>query len=500
MRIGIGRFGQETQSFSPDVTDLAAFQRTEYAYGASFDVYEPLARSPVWAFVEVAQRRPDVEIIPLISAWAGTGGPVEEAAFSTISEQFRARLDEVGNLDVVYLSLHGAMATQDHEDPEGLLVEQVRAQVGSDTWIVASADHHACLTERMVAACDLIVAHRTQPHDPPDTGRATADAFFRAIDRGFRPRVALRRAPMVTHQEQFSTACPPMSTWFDLARDMEARPGVLSVSTCPMQPWLDVADAGWSAVVYTDGDQALANELASELIRCAWDLRHDLIAQDSVSVVEAVARARAVERGIVLLSDTGDSTAGGATGDSNELLAELIRTPLRGTVLVPLVDAPAAIAASHAGAGATIEIDLGRTIDPAWGEPIRVIAEVVTVTDGRVPASDLIGAYEQGRSALLRIDDVLVAVSEFRGRDLTSVGGATPGYWAHFGVDVSEPDGVQAMVVKTASNFQYVSEWASEIIRADTSGQTQSRMDELPWRRLPPTFFPLNPDARLPMV
>jgi microcystin degradation protein MlrC len=35
---------------------------------------------------------------------------------------------------------------------------------------VLGLDHHANITRRMVAHCDAIVGHRTQPHDPFDTG------------------------------------------------------------------------------------------------------------------------------------------------------------------------------------------------------------------------------------------------------------------------------------------------------------------------------------------
>jgi microcystin degradation protein MlrC len=45
-----------------------------------------------------------------------------------------------------------------------------------------------------------------------------------------------------------------------------------------------------------------------------------------------------------VLSDPSDSAAGGATGDSNRILAERLRQQVKGTALVPMVDAPAALA------------------------------------------------------------------------------------------------------------------------------------------------------------
>jgi microcystin degradation protein MlrC len=491
MRIGIGRFTQESNTFSPSVTGLDAFQRQGMAYGDDFDVREHLVRGAIWTFAEVADARGD-ELVPLVKAWAGPSGRVTKEAFDHITDLYRRRLAEVGALDAVYLSLHGAMAAEHHDDPEGLLLELVREAVGPDVWVVASTDHHACITERMVHSADLIVGHRTQPHDPPHTGRAAAEAFFRVVDAGVRPVVAMRKAPMITHQEQYRTHRPPMKTWFDLAREMETRPGVISVSTYPMQPWLDVEEGGWASTVYTDGDPELADELAKELTRQVWSLREDLMVQESVPVADAISRANGIERGIVVLSDTGDSAAGGATGDSNVILAEMLRQGVEGIALVPMVDAPAALAAAEAGVGSTIEVKLGRSLDPAWGDPVAVTAEVLTVTDGWVDTGGFYELYNQGTSALLQVGQILVAVSQFRGRTMNM-----PSYWAHYGVDATDRDGIRMVVVKTASNFQYFGEWTSEVIRVDTPGHTQSRVTEFDWERLPRPIFPLDADAAL---
>src|SRR5690606_25040216 len=68
---------------------------------------------------------------------------------------------------------------------------------------------------------------------------------------------------------------------------------------------------------------------------------------------------------------------------------------------------------------------------------------------------------------------------------------------AHYGVDATDRDRVQMVVVKTASNFQYFGEWTSEVIRVDTPGHTQSRVTDFDWRRLPRPIFPLDADAAL---
>jgi len=492
MRIGVGRFSQETNTFSPVATDLATFQRTGVYSGDDFDLSVDWQRSGIPAFVHAAEARGNVELIPLAHARAGANGRVTRHAFDYVTGLFADQLRAAGHLDAVYLDLHGAMAAEHDDDPEGLLLEMVRDAVGADTVIAVYTDHHACITERKIANADIIVGHRTQPHDHPHTGAETARMLFHLVDEGIRPTVAMHKAPMITHQEQYLTSKPPMKIWFDLAREIESRPSVLSVSTYPMQPWLDVEEGGWASIVYTDNDPDLADQLAQELTRCVWDLRDDLLALDSVPVEDAIARADAAERGIVVLSDTGDSVAGGSAGDSNIILAEMLRQNVKGTALVPLVDEPAALAAAEAGVGASLDLALGRASDPSWGEPIDVTVEVVAVTDGMMRPAVGLEAHSQGASALLRAGNVLIGVSQFRNR-----GAMHPEFWGHYGVDATDGDAVQMVVVKTASNFQYFAPYTSELIRVDTPGHTQSRVREFDWQRLPRPIYPLDDTTTL---
>jgi microcystin degradation protein MlrC len=489
MRIAVALIDQETNTFSPVPTTLEDFESFGYLVGDSvpIDAQRPHG---LGGFARVAAERGGVELVPLLFALAGPGGRVDRQAFDAIVSDLEAQLRRVGPVDALYLELHGAMALSDHDDPDGLLLQRTRELLGPETWIIASLDHHANVTTLQVACADVLIGHRTQPHDPPHTGEESARALFRLIDESIRPTMALRKAPMVTHQEQYLTQHPPMKIWFDLARQMESRPGVVSTSTFPMQPWLDVDEGGWGSVVITDDNPQLAAELAEELTSCVWGLRDQFMVTESVSVEEAVRRAVSAESGLVVLSDTGDSMLGGAAGDSNVILAELLRRPMDRIALVPLVDAPAALAATAAGIGATLELDLGRAADPTWGSPVRVTADVVAITDGAVEAPGTwFEGMRMGRSALLRVGTILVSVTERRG-----LGGVHPAVWTHFGVDPSQ---AQCVVVKTASNFQFFADMTSEVIRVDTPGHTQSRVADFEWNRLPRPAFPLDADAAL---
>ena len=164
--------------------------------------------------------------------------------------------------------------------------------------------------------------------------------------------MAWRKIPLLSHQEQFLTSQGPMKTWFDRARAMEADPRVLQASNYPMQPWLDVAEGGWATIVVTDGDRALAEQLADELADLAWSLR------DAFQVREARLGRRGgahgatpSRRGVVVLSDTGDTVFGGSAGDSNLILeADAAPAASRARSLVPMI-APDAVAQLDRGRG-----------------------------------------------------------------------------------------------------------------------------------------------------
>ena len=90
-----------------------------------------------------------------------------------------------------------------------------------------------------------------------------------------------------------------------------------------------------------------------------------------------------------------------------------------------------------------------------------------------------------GAAGVLEIGNVTVLVTEHSG-----VGGIHPGVYRHLGV---EPAEYKMIVMKTASNFQYMSDITTDFVRVATLGPTQSDVESLPWSRVPRPIFPLDP-------
>ena len=286
MRIALAGMSQEACTFNPTPTTLASFKARCLVYGADVIDDPPAAAGKVLGFVETIRRLvDDVEIVPSIAARTTPGGRIAADALAHFRSTIVDGLRAAGDLDGMAFCLHGASAAEGVDDPEGYLLEAVREVVGPDLPIGVSLDHHANITAKMVELATFIVGDRTQPHDNEDTGRLLAEMLVKVVAGEVDPVMVYRKLPLISHQEQYLTMRPPMKTWFDLARTHEgAGSPVVSASTFPMQPWLDVAEAGFAVVVVADrgrnGALEAADAAADEMADLAWSLREEFQVKD----------------------------------------------------------------------------------------------------------------------------------------------------------------------------------------------------------------------------
>ncbi len=486
MRIALIHVAQETNDFNPLPTGLQAFRDTFLDLGADI-LTRAKGYGQTGGYIQAIEESGlEVETVPIIRAFSGAGGRISREAFDFFARTMREGLANAGRLDGLALILHGACAAEGIDDADAEFTKLCRSVIGKDVPIVLMLDHHADITGKMVANCDAIVGHRTQPHNLLDTGIVGTKLLLRIIREKLKPTMAWRKIPLVTHQEQFLTSRPPMKTWFDRARAMEAEdPRVLQASNYPMQPWLDVSEGGWATVVVTNHDQALADRLADELADLAWSLRDDFLVREALPVDEAILKADAAPKGVVVLSDTGDTVFGGAAGDSNVILEAMLRLRIKGRALVPMIAPQTARRLAEAGEGATVTLPLGGHVATEFFTPLEVTGTVRKVGGGLVPVNYHQAAeVDLGTAVIFDVGPATLLITELRGG-----AGNMPGVYRGMGV---EPTDYKMAVLKTASNFQFFRDITSEVIRVDTRGPGQSDVYTLPWKRLPRPIYPLE--------
>ena len=225
-------------------------------------------------------------------------------------------------------------------------------------------------------------------------------------------------------------------------------------------------------------------------------------------MANAVAEALQTNLGdqIVLLSDTGDSVYGGAPGDSTIILREILTQQAelprsdttKGLLMLPVVD-PEVVGAAVQHWDATtadtegtstlpVGVMLGGKIDSVFSSPVDVGgAEILSIWDGTPSQVADIRHAVLPQCALLGLGRVRIAVMA------EPTGGVNhPQLYQSLGMDITD---ATAIVLKTASNFQYFDEWSPRVLRTDTAGMTQSNLQAFDWVRAPRPIFPLDPDA-----
>jgi len=493
VRIVVGGLMQESNSFSPIRADLDGFRRGYLAFGS--DILEQFRGrgAEIGGFIAAADCE-GVELVPTVAAGASSAGHLAATDFQWLVERLVEVIRGAGQLDGCLLALHGAWVAEDEPDADGYVLERVREIVGPSVPIAATLDIHANVTRRMVEAADILVGYQTYPHvDMRETGERAAGLLFRAARGEIHPRTYLRKMPMIVPPENSQTTDGPMAEVESLAREVERRPGILSASAFPVQPWLDVPELGFGAVVVAEGASDAARSAADEIARAAWAARERFLVP-LVSPDEAVARALAAE-GPVALIDSADGTSSGAPGDSTAILHALLRLqpcgPTGKVVLLTVVDPESARAAVAAGVGSKLEMLLGGKLDPERHRPAEISAVVERIGDGHFTFSAGVGdglTADMGATAVLKIGeggpDIRAVVME------KAVACYDPALYRSVGL---EPREAQAIVVKSPTNHRWTyRDVARSTIYVDAPGAATPRLTSLSYRRAPRPLYPFD--------
>ncbi|MBV9354602.1 MAG: M81 family metallopeptidase [Chloroflexi bacterium] len=496
MRIAIGQFQEESNTFVLQRADLDFFARNTLLYGE--DVVRVLrgSHAEMGAFLDVLAES-EAEVVPLLAAHSVSSGPVPRATFERLLSDLLRRLAAAGRVDGLLLSLHGAMVLDDAPDADGEILAAARAQLGPDIPIVASLDLHGHITLLMVEAASGLVGYDTYPHvDLYEAGAKAARMVLAAARGELHPVTVLAKAPIVVPAEGMGTSDQPMADLMAWAKDLERQPGVLSTSLFAVQPWLDVPDLGFAVVVVTDGLERAhrAAAPAREIAASAWSRRHEFDAE-LLSVDDGIARGLAVQRGPVVLSESADGTGAGSPGDSAAVLERLLALDVQARCLVSVVDPPAVAEVFAAGVGADVALSVGGAIDPRYNRPVPLRGRVRLLSDGRFVYAGKEFTGEEasmGRAAVVETEGgIQVLLME------QPVFTTDPSYYRAVGL---EPSQARIVVVKSALQFRDgYGDFAEELWVVDTAGPSPANLARLDWHHLTRPLYPFD-DAFQPEI
>src|SRR3954464_635414 len=129
MRIFTASLATESNSFSPIPTSRQSYEQTLYFPPGMHPDRATHCTAPLF----VARRRARQEGFELVEGscfWAEPSGPTNQRDYEAMRDEILAELRAAMPVDSVLLGLHGAMIAYGYDDPEGDVIERVRAIVG----------------------------------------------------------------------------------------------------------------------------------------------------------------------------------------------------------------------------------------------------------------------------------------------------------------------------------------------------------------------------------
>src|SRR5919197_6224564 len=291
MRLLIAMMKHETNTFSPVPTQLERFGNGPGPlYGeAAIRAYRGTGTG-LGAYLDLAERE-RAEIVLPIAASAPPSRPVEDEAYEHITDTI-CEAAARGGYDGIMLDLHGAMVTESLEDGEGQFLKRLRT-IDPVTPIAVSLDMHANLYDEIIANATVVTGYRTYPHvDTYETARLAGEILLRAIRGEVKPVMAWANVPMLPHVMRQGTDDHPNKELQHRCAAMTSE-GALAASLFTGFPHADITNAGLSAVVVTDANQKLAEDLRDELLGRAWVEREAFVYQIE-PLQQSVARAKAM--------------------------------------------------------------------------------------------------------------------------------------------------------------------------------------------------------------
>lgn len=474
MRIAVARFSHETCTFCPRPTTIEDWE----FYGPPTRDLLTSNRGYIGGFKSMCEELGGVELIGILSPRRARGGSsgswITQEAFDKYSGLIVEDLKRAGNLDGVFLALHGAMAVTGIPKPEAELVRRVREAVGGIP-IMVTLDLHANEDHELSDAADAVFIIKRYPHyDTTLQGERAARVMIRTIRGEYKPVMATRKPGVITPSVYQGTGVSPSMEIMERARRWENQNRDVYVSVAYGFAYADVPDVGATVMVVTNNDQGLADRIADDMSDYIWRRREvfagKMLPKTKEGVTLAIEAAKAGKTPVII-ADHSDRTGG-----STHILEELINQGAQNFCITTLRDEKAIEKIKNeAKVGDSISLDLGGYSDKFAGNPVRVYGKVT-----------FLGDYARGTVAVLLFGEnnhVILTTDLMQVTDTDIFG--------PLGIDFGTLD---IIVLKSRVHFRrgyHETDIAGAIFEVDAPGWGPADLTVLPYENIPKDIYPV---------
>jgi microcystin degradation protein MlrC len=480
-------FKHETNTFSPIPTMYADFGPDNGPiFGqAAYDAFRHSGYS--MAGLLAAAEDAKAEVATPIAARALPSRAVDDDAFDRIIAHICDAVRE--NCDALLLDMHGAMVVDSYFDGEGEALRRIR-QAAPNLPIALALDFHGSITPEMAANANVIVGYQTFPHlDMVETGYKAGELLLDSLKTGKKLAIACARAPLISSVLRQVTGEEPMAGLLRMARQAES-PEIPSISVFGGFPLSDAPQTGLSVAAVTSGDLRRAETICKEICDAAFAQKQNFIAELE-PLQSAVARAKQLEEGPILLVDTADNCHSGGGQDCMGVIEQALACGLDNILAGPICDPIAAQRLFDAGVGARMTLQVGgRSSFGAIGAqntPLELTGVVSAVSDGKftVSAPLFTGmSVDLGNSVVFDTGPMRLVISQSRFEAMDFA------MYRIFGLDETS---AKYIIIK--SKIQYRPTFgtiAKHIIECHGTGPASLDASRFPYKHLIRPIYPLD--------
>lgn len=478
-RIAIAGLAIESSTFSPALTDEAAFHAS---YGDDvFKVYpflspdSSLRKRAVW--------------VPTLVGHALPGGAVTREAYESL---LRKTLDSLRGhlpLDGLFFDIHGAMSVAGLEDPEGDMIARIREVVGKKTIISTSMDLHGNVSWRLAGHSDLITCYRMAPHeDEMETKERAVENLVSRIEsgKGKPGSKAYVAIPVLLPGEKTSTRIEPAKTIYAAVAPATKQEGVIDAAIWIGYAWAD-EPRNHAAVVVTGDDKSTVTRTAEQLAQSFWEARKRFeFVAPTLSYEKAMDSALASTKRPFFISDMGDNPTAGGAGDVTWTLTQILsrqefKSASGPSLIYASLPGPDLVKkAMAAGVGGQVDGTAGAAVDARYAPPVHLVGRVEAIREGDKDAE---------AEVVVKVGSVHVIVTKKR---------KPYHYEADFTRLGLNPRKTDIVVVKIGYLQPELYDMRADWIMALTPGGVDQDLERLPYKRIQRPMYPLDKDMKDP--
>lgn len=380
-RIAIAGLGIESSTFSPALTDEAAFHAN---YGeAIFSTFpffapdSPLRKQALW--------------IPTITGHALPGGAVTREAYESLVNKTLDSLKKNGPYDGLFFEIHGAMSVVGLEDPEGDFIQRIRKVVGKPTLISTAMDLHGNVSQRLAENSDLITCYRMAPHeDAMDTKKRAVVNLLQRLESGKgKPTYkAWIPIPVLLPGEKTSTRIEPAKSIYQAVAPAASQEGIVDAAIWIGYAWAD-EPRNRAVVMVTGDDKEKVVRTAEQLAQSFWKARFGFqFVAPTKTWDSCINIALASKKHPFFISDMGDNPTAGGAGDVTWTLTKILarkefKSENGPSLIYASIPGPDLVKkAIQSGVGANVDGYAGAMVDARFAPPVHIHGKVESIVYG----------------------------------------------------------------------------------------------------------------------